>query len=197
MSGCPLLPQSQRGAAPTTLEIAAGRRSHKLTLSRYSSDNAVPLLAFITKVFTAMYEFLQYRVRDAMTPSPLTTRSGTPLRELEAIFEQHDFNGIPMIDEEGNLLGMVTKFDLLKAFIFRPSSIIPHYDEIMEQPADGVMTREPVTVTPDLPLSRLLEKLIEMRIKCFPVVEGERLVGIIAREDVLKALRRATGRHQP
>ena len=58
------------------------------------------------------------------------------------------------------------------------------------------MTRDPTSVSPKLPLSRLLQKLVEMRTKSLPVVENNRLVGIISREDVLKALRRATIKHE-
>ena len=139
-----------------------------------------------------MYEFLKYTVKDAMTPSPLTTTPDTPLRELEKIFEAHDFNGIPVLDKAGRLVGMVTKYDLLKAFIFTPDSPIPRYGLIMDRPASSVMTHDPVTVTPEMPLSRLLQELVEMQTKSFPVVENGRLVGIISREDVLKVLRRIT-----
>ncbi len=139
-----------------------------------------------------MYEFLQYRVKDAMTSTPMTVAPGTPLRALEEIFSTYDFNGVPMVDAQGKLLGMITKYDLLKAFIFSPESMTPHYDEIMERPAESVMTRAPETVTPELPLSRVLEKLVEFHIKSFPVMNGEKLAGIISREDVFAALRRAT-----
>ena len=74
--------------------------------------------------------------------------------------------------------------------------MVPHYEEIMEQAAEAVMSRNPVSVSPHLPLSRLLQKLVEMRTKSLPVVEDGRLTGIIAREDVLKALRRATLKHE-
>lgn len=139
-----------------------------------------------------MFEFLQYRVADAMTRDPVAVTPTTRLKDIEHLFESHDFNGVPVVDDARHLLGMVTKFDLLKAFTLTTRAIAPHYDEIMEQPAEAVMTREPLCVTPDLPLSRLLQKLVELRTKSFPVVEGERLVGIVSREDVLKALRRAT-----
>jgi CBS domain-containing protein len=139
-----------------------------------------------------MYEFLKLTVKDAMTPLPLTITPETPLRELEKIFETHDFNGIPVLDKEGRLVGMVTKYDLLKAFIFTPDSLMPRYGLIMDRPANSVMTLNPVTITPEMPLSRLLQELVEMQTKSFPVVEGDRLVGIISREDVLKALRRTT-----
>ena len=101
-----------------------------------------------------------------------------------------------VVDAERRLLGMVTKFDVLKAFSFEVRALTPDYAAIMRQTAEAVMTREPVSVEPRLPLSRLLQKLVELRIKSLPVVEQERLVGIIAREDVLKALRRATLHHE-
>lgn len=143
-----------------------------------------------------MYEFLQYQVYDAMTPEPIAISPKAKLREVEALFESHDFNGVPVVDDQGHLIGILTKFDLLKAFCFDAHALIPHYDEIMEQSAEMIMTHEPVSVEPHLPLSRLLQKLVEMRTKSLPVVENNRLVGIIAREDVLKALRRAAIQHE-
>jgi CBS domain-containing protein len=143
-----------------------------------------------------MYEFLQYQVRDAMTPDPIAISPKAKLREVEALFESHDFNGVPVIDGQWRLLGILTKFDLLKAFCFDAHVLVPHYDEIMEQTADTIMTHNPVSVEPHLPLSRLLQKLVEMRTKSLPVVEKGRLVGIVAREDVLKALRRAAIQHE-
>jgi CBS domain-containing protein len=49
------------------------------------------------------------------------------LRELEHLFETHDFNGFPVV-EGHHLLGIVTKFDFLKNFVFTPSTVFPHYD---------------------------------------------------------------------
>ncbi len=139
-----------------------------------------------------MYEFLGCKVKDAMTVSPITATPDTPLGTLEQLFEAHDFNGIPVLDRQGRLVGLVTKFDLLKAFILTTDSPAPRYTDIINLPASSVMTTNPETVSPDLPLSRLLQQLVEMRTKSFPVVENDRLVGIISREDVLKALHRTT-----
>ena len=143
-----------------------------------------------------MYEFLHYQVCDVMTVDPITIGPDARLREVEELFENHDFNGVPVVDEQRRLLGVVTKFDLLKAFSFDAHALVPHYDEIMEQPAATVMSRDPISVAPQLPLSRLLQKMVELRTKSLPVVENGQLIGIIAREDVLKALRRATIRHE-
>ncbi len=144
-----------------------------------------------------MYEFLHYQVGDVMVENPIAISPKMLLREAEFLFETHDFNGVPVVNETQHLLGMLTKFDVLKAFCFDADTILPRYDEIMEQTIDMLMSEDVVSVEPRLPLSRLLQMLVEMQVKSLPVVEGGRLVGIIAREDVLGALRRAAIEHKP
>jgi CBS domain-containing protein len=144
-----------------------------------------------------MYEFLRYRVRHAMTVAPVTVSPGARLHEVEALFERHQFNTLPIVDEARRLIAIVTKLDLLKAFVFTPESIVPHYDEIMQRPVEEVMTREPVTVEPELPLTHVLDLMVTTRDKSFPVVQDGRVIGIIAREDVLGALRRAASGKGP
>ncbi|NMQ21393.1 CBS domain-containing protein, partial [Candidatus Competibacter phosphatis] len=65
-----------------------------------------------------MYEFLQYQIRDVMTVDPIAISPKAKLREAEELFETHDFNGVPVVDNQRCLLGMLTKFDLLNAFRF-------------------------------------------------------------------------------
>jgi CBS domain-containing protein len=137
-----------------------------------------------------MYEFLEYQVADAMTYHPVTIGRATPLAEVEALFEQHDFNCFP-VSEAGGLLGIVTKLDLLKAFVFTTRTMVPNYEAIMQRPAETVMTHRPVTVTPDMPLTRVLELMSETRYRSFPVMVGALLIGMISREDVIRALSRA------
>jgi CBS domain-containing protein len=144
-----------------------------------------------------MYEFIYYRVRHVMTRSPVTLRPDASLSDVEAVFEKHDFNGIPVVGERGELIGVVTKLDFLKAFVFTPESLVPHYEEILRRPAETVMTRDPRSVDPEMPLTRVLEDMVSTRFKSFPVVEGGRLVGVVAREDVLRGLRRAAAGERP
>jgi CBS domain-containing protein len=59
------------------------------------------------------------------------------------------------------------------------------------------MSREPVTVPPRQPLTRTLQKMIDTRNKSFPVVDDGRLVGVVAREDVMRGLRRADAGERP
>ena len=144
-----------------------------------------------------MHEFLQYRVRHVMTTTLKTIEPSASLAQAEAIFDQHDFNALPVVEPAGRLVGILTKLDLLAAFAFTPASIIPQYEDVMRSQVAEKMTRELVTVGPDLPLTRVLQELVETRNKSLPVLDGTRLVGVVAREDVLQALRRAAAGERP
>jgi len=144
-----------------------------------------------------MHEFLQYRVRHVMTTTLKTIEPRASLAQAEAIFDQHDFNALPVVEPAGRLVGILTKLDLLAAFAFTPASIIPQYEDVMRSQVAEKMTRELVTVGPDLPLTRVLQELVETRNKSLPVLDGTRLVGVVAREDVLQALRRAAAGERP
>jgi CBS domain-containing protein len=138
-----------------------------------------------------MYEFLEYRVADAMTYRPVTIRPETTLADVERLFERHDYDCLPVCSGDGALVGVVTKVDFLRAFAFGAETMVPRYVDIMERPAVTVMTAKPTTVTAEMPLTRVLELMVETRHKSFPVVVGALPVGMIARRDVLRALRRA------
>ena len=137
-----------------------------------------------------MYEFLEYRVSDFMNRNGVEVNPNTPLEEAERLFDRHDFNMLPVV-EGRRLVGVLTKLDFLKAFSFGPGRLVPHYREILTQTVGAFMARNPMTVSPDLPLTKVLEKIVATRYRSFPVIEGDTLVGIISREDVVTALRRA------
>ena len=139
----------------------------------------------------AMFDFIFWEVRDVMTAKPLTIGRDTTIGHAQGLFEKHQFNGLPVVDESGRLLGMVTKLDVLKAFVFKSQSKVPDYETIMNHPVWEIMTRKPDTVEPVTPLTRALRLMIETGHKAVPVVEGEMLAGIVAREDVLRALHQA------
>jgi CBS domain-containing protein len=144
-----------------------------------------------------VYDFMDYRVEDVMTTSPVVVAPSRSLADAEALFEMHDFNALPVVEADDQLVGVITKLDLLRAFRFTDEHVFPPYDEIMRRPVSELMTPEPATVTPRAPLTRVLEKLLRTGHKSFPVVEGGRLLGVVAREDVLRGLRRAVAGERP
>lgn len=139
-----------------------------------------------------MYRFLEYTVGQYMTHPVKTVTRQTTLRELEALFEKHDFNAFPVIEGK-DMVGLVTKFDFLKAFAFTTGQLLPHYDELMKRTVGEVMTEAVVHVEPSAPLTRTLQLMVNLRARSFPVVAPDRhLLGIISREDIMRALKEAT-----
>jgi len=114
------------------------------------------------------------------------------MRELEALFEAHDFNAFPVV-EDGKMLGIVTKFDFLQAFAFTTGQMVPPYDEVMKRMVAEVMTEAVVHVEPTTPLTRVLQLMVRLNTRSFPIIGlNHELMGIISREDVMRALKEVT-----
>ena len=145
-----------------------------------------------------MYQFLEYEVRDVMS-KPTTVGPDTSLAEVGELLERTGFNGVPVVSDGSALVGFVTALDLLKAFSFGNESILPQYDYIMRKHVSSVMQPVPDAVNPRTRLTRVLERMVATRNKSFPVVDPHdgSLVGIVAREDVMRALRRAASGARP
>jgi CBS-domain-containing membrane protein len=136
----------------------------------------------------ALYKFLQQTVSDYMTRSVKTVTRGCSVRELNEMIKRDDFNTYP-VEEDGQVAGVVTKFDVLRCFAFTPSQMVPRYDDLMNRTVAHVMTTAFIYVGADTRLTRVLQLMVEHKIRSIPVIDSDhRLVGIIAREDVLRAL---------
>lgn len=135
-----------------------------------------------------MYRFLQQTVADYMTRTVKTVTREMTVGELNQMFERDDFNTYP-VEEDAQVVGLVTKFDLLKCFAFTPSQMMPRYDDLMDRTVADIMTSAYIYVGADTRLTRVLQLMVEHRIRSIPAIDSDhRLVGIVAREDVLRAL---------
>jgi len=135
-----------------------------------------------------MYKFLEEIAGSYMTRTVTTVTREMTVRDLNDMFERDDFNTYP-VQEEAEAVGIVTKFDLLKCFAFTPNQMVPRYADLMNRTVADVMTPEFIYVRPDTKLTRVLQLMVEHRIRSIPVIDdGHRLAGIIAREDILRAL---------
>ena len=140
-----------------------------------------------------MRGFIGLTVSDAMTRPATTVSPDATVADLEDLFERYDYNSFPVVDNS-RLVGIITKFDFLRNFIFTPETVVPHYQDLMQRRVGEIMRRQVMTVDPDMALTRVLQMMIDMSTKSFPVVSDEKVVGIISREDIIHALRRAVGR---
>jgi CBS domain-containing protein len=135
-----------------------------------------------------LYKFLQQTVADYMTRNVKTVTRELRVGELNEMFERDDFNTYP-VEEDTQIVGLVTKFDVLKCFAFTPSQMVPHYDDLMNRTVADIMISAFIYVAADTRLTRVLQLMVEHRIRSIPVMDNEhRLVGIVTRRDVLRAL---------
>jgi CBS domain-containing protein len=140
----------------------------------------------------AIYRFLQCTAGEYMTGSVTTVTRDVTMRELELLFERHDFNSFPVMDG-GKMVGIVTKFDFLRAFAFTTGQMVPHYDALMRRTIAEMMSEAVLHVEPTTSLTRVLQLMVSRMTRSLPVMSPERqLVGMISREDVMRALREAT-----
>ena len=134
-------------------------------------------------------EVLASRVRDYMTSSPLTLDVGHSLLDAVLLLRRSNLRHIP-ITEDGRLVGLLSDRDVARA---APSLLTPlpqdEYNRVFEDtPVAKVMTRNPLSTSPDAPLSEAVDLLYGNRLGCLPVVEQGNLVGIITISDMLRAL---------
>lgn len=177
-------------------DLASGALIRPLGLSAYfalvSQSMGIETMQTSDATGAAMYGFLACTVSQFMTRAVKTVRRQTTMRELGDLFEKHDFNAFPVL-ENGKMMGIVSKFDFLRAFAFTSSQIVPRYDELMNRVVADVMTEAVVHVDPTSPLTRVLELMVSLKTRSFPVLNTDRqLQGIISREDIMRALKETT-----
>ena len=140
-----------------------------------------------------MYKFLEQTVAGSMTRNVKTVSRSLSLRELEDLFERDDFNTYP-VEEDSQIVGVVSKFDFLSCFMFTPAHMTPRYGDLMKRTVADTMTPDFIYVRGETRLTRVLQLMVEHRIRSMPVIEGDQqLVGMISREDVMRTLQRCVG----
>lgn len=149
------------------------------------------------------------RVREVMTHSVFTVRPETPFKEIAETLVSAAVSGVPVVDEDGTIAGIVTEEDLITKEAYAPSprrrrlpSFIggllagdePWFRKAQGVTAGDVMTRQVVTVEPDATVHEAARLMIEMNVKRLPVVDEEgRLVGIVSRGDIVRIFARDDG----
>ncbi|MBU6464649.1 MAG: CBS domain-containing protein [Bradyrhizobium sp.] len=144
-----------------------------------------------------MYEFLQERVESNMTRNVRSVAPETTVGDLYRLFAVDDFDAYPVVRDDA-LVGIVSKLDALNVFSLSQDHILPHYTEGMATRVEEIMTRDAITVDGETSLQRVLELMARHRVKSLPVIDRWRnLVGMIAREDVMRAMERTALRQYP
>ena len=138
---------------------------------------------------------------DIMTPNVITARPDTPLEELIDLMLKNRISGLPVVDD-GIIVGIVSEGDLLRRaetgterrrsqlleLVSSTGTAAAAYVRTHGRKAGEIMTTDLVTVTPDTPIAKIADILESKRIKRVPVVLEGKVLGIVTRANLLKAL---------
>lgn len=130
----------------------------------------------------------ELRVRDLMTDNVLTVRPGDTVDKIYDAMSERSIRHIAVIDDEGDLVGLVSHRDLLRhALIERPDLPLFVQRAILKRTkVEEIMTSEVATAEPDLPLAEAAQMMFENKFGCLPVIEGWRVVGILTESDFVR-----------
>jgi predicted transcriptional regulator len=117
---------------------------------------------------------------DLMSPQVIVAKENTNAEQISARLLAGEFNGVPIVDDNGAVVGIVTALDILKA--------LRGGKKLNEMLARDIMTPNPSTVKKDTPIEEIIHILVEKEIVLVPVIEGNnnKLIGVVARLDILR-----------
>ena len=118
---------------------------------------------------------------DLMSPQVVVAKENTNAEQISSRLLAGEFNGVPVVDDNGAVVGIVTALDILRA--------IQGGKKLNEMLARDIMTPNPSTVKKDTPIEEIIHVLVEKEIVLVPVVEDDnnnKLIGVVARLDILR-----------
>jgi CBS domain-containing protein len=156
------------------------------------------------------------KVREVMTADPVTVSADAPIREAAGLLRKHGVGGLPVMEGD-RLAGMITESDILRLLktpgisgdLWLPSPLeiievpireainwahtLGALSHIGDQPVRSVMSSPAITIGEEEEMDAAAALMVEKRIGRLPVVRGIRLVGIVARADIVRGLGESYG----
>ena len=145
------------------------------------------------------------KARDIMTKEVITVTADTEITQAAKLLLENHFNGLPVVDDRGKLIGIICQDDLIvqqkglplpSLFTFFDGlisltsyrSLEKEMEKIVATNVAQAMIPDPITVDPDTSLEDIATLMVNNNIHTLPVLDGGRLVGIIGKEDILRTI---------
>jgi CBS domain-containing protein len=119
------------------------------------------------------------QIRDVMTENPRTCEPSSTIVDCAKVMAREDVGPIPVV-EGGRLIGLVTDRDIVVRAVAEGR-------DVQSTTVGDIASKEVITVTPDADLDRALQLMAQHQVRRIPVVDGDRVVGIVAQADVARA----------
>jgi CBS domain-containing protein len=138
------------------------------------------------------------RVEDFMTRRVVTITPDTTLLAAAKLMLEHRVGGLPVLDASARIIGIFSESDLLREegedgspwlqMMVGPDGEPAALPRLDTRKVGDIMTRQPITIAPDTSIAQACRLMHEHRLRRLPVVEGDKLVGMIARADLVRAV---------
>lgn len=145
------------------------------------------------------------KVKDIMTKDVVTVTKETTVMELAGIFAKKHISSLPVVDQDGVLIGIVTETDLVEQDRnLHIPTVISIFDWVIYLESDkkfekelkkmtgrtvgDIYSADVVTVSPDSSIADVADLLSSKKINALPVVEGNKLAGIVSRIDLIRSM---------
>jgi len=146
------------------------------------------------------------QIKDVMTSKVITVSTDDSVEKCAKLLQENDISGLPVVDEEGKVVGMITEGDLIRRasrieapgyleilggliYLGSPNKFVDELQRAMALEAGKMMSKDVVSIKPDESLERAATLMVKNNINRLPVIDDEgELVGIVSRRDIMKHL---------
>jgi predicted transcriptional regulator len=142
---------------------------------------------------------------DIMTTEVITVKKDTSLKVLAGILYKNNINGVPVVDDDGLLIGIICESDLIRKdkklhiptvvavfdavfYLERPKKFVEEIQRINATTVEDLYTKEIITVDEKTPIDEIATLMTKKKIYTIPVVDGDRLVGIVGKADLIRTI---------
>ena len=141
---------------------------------------------------------MEFYVGDIMTTEVIAVKEYAKIRELVSVFAENDIYGVPVVDKDDFVVGVVSSIDILKKedsenfystpYIFDFNMNLFEDTRFFDKQINTIMTKELVTVSPDDSIEEMARVMYEHKIHRVLVIKYDKLIGIVSTFDLLKLL---------
>lgn len=143
--------------------------------------------------------------KDIMTRDVFSVTQETDLKELAAMFVKHKVTAMPVVDDDGKLVGMISQTDLVEQdkplhiptvislfdwviYLESEKKFQEEVEKVTARTVNEICSREPITCSPETPVSEIASLMVDNKVHLVPVVDNGNLVGVVARLDLIRSM---------
>ncbi len=142
---------------------------------------------------------------DIMTTEIHTVHQDTEIKALAKMFVEHNVNAMPVVDDDGELVGMVTQTDLVEQdkplhiptvislfdwviYLESPKKFMEEVRKVTARKVNEICSKDVVTCTRDTPVAMVASLMVDNKVHLVPVIADGRIAGVVARLDIIRTM---------